>query len=164
MWDFTLCLELSWAIATTIRSWFMNTAVYSGPVMEPDSLCHTELQKSLMSGREGGCMYGKKGGLFTEVWSGDVRGDLVVITSRMERGNLAISDDWWRDDECLNLGLNINLLSGPVRSVRVKGGQEGVCLHRVNSPSSWHHAPTQIHQPPAVLHAHNQGWSPTVKI
>ena len=26
-----------------------------------------------------------------------------------------------------------------------KGGQEGVCLHRVNSPSSWHHAPTQIH-------------------
>ena len=39
----------------------MNTAVYSGPVMEPDSLCHTKLQKSLMSGREGGCMYGKKG-------------------------------------------------------------------------------------------------------
>ena len=63
------------------------------------------------------CM-ARKGGLFTEVWSGDVRGDLVVIRSRMERGNLAISDDWWRDDECLNLGLNINLLSGPVRSVR----------------------------------------------
>ena len=61
----------------------------------------------------------KIGELFTEVWSGDVRGDLVVIRSRMERGNLAISDDWWRDDECLNLGLNINLLSGPVRSVRV---------------------------------------------
>ena len=61
----------------------------------------------------------RKGGLFTKVWSGDVRGDLVVIRSRMERGNLAISDDWWRDDECLNLGLNINLLSGPVRSVRV---------------------------------------------